>query len=92
MQKNCLLVLLKESIYHGCKTQKIAAPFFGSVVSLNRPRSIRSILPATFKCLYNVVSLCRFSFCLNCKVDVVFVVVGSVNAVSASILLVSGFL
>ena len=64
-------------------------PFLGSVVSLNQSRSIKSRLPVTFKCLYNAVSLSRFTFCLNRKVDVASVVSGTVNDVSP-VLLVFG--
>ena len=45
----------------------------------------------TFRCLYNAVSLSRFTFCLNCKVDVAPVISGSVNDISST-LLVSGVL
>ena len=52
-------------------------PFFGSFVSLNLSRSIKSGLPVTFKCLYNALSLSRFTFCLNRSVHffILFLVV-----------------
>ena len=59
------------------------APFSGSVVSLNRPKLIRSRLPVTFKCLYNAASLSSFTFGVSRKVDVASVVVGSINDVSS---------
>ena len=65
-------------------------PFLGSVVSLNLSRSIKLGLPVTFRCLYNAVSLSRFTFCLRCRVDVASAVSGSMNEVST--LLVSGVL
>ena len=43
----------------------------------------------TFKCLYNAVTLSRFTFYLNCRFDVASVESGSVNDVSCT-LLVSG--
>ena len=61
------------------------APFLGSVASLNRSRLIKSRLPVTFKCLYNAVSLSRFVFCFNRRVDVASVVSGSVNDVSSTL-------
>ena len=62
------------------------APFSGFVVSLNRSRLIKSRLPVTFKCLYNVASLSHFGFYCRCKVDVASVVSGSVNDVSSTLL------
>ena len=73
VQETCKFVLLKEPIYHCCKTGKLA-PFLGSVVSLNRSRLIKSRLLVTFKCLYNAASLSRFTFCFSRKVDVASVV------------------
>ena len=55
-------------------------------MSLNRPRSIRSILPVMFKCLYNAASLYRFTSWFNCKVDVAFVAAGYMNDVSSTLL------
>ena len=62
------------------------APFFGSLVSLSRPRSIKSRLPVTFKCLYNAAGLSRFTFWFNCKVGVASAVAGSVNDFSSFLL------
>ena len=66
-------------------------PFFRSFVTLNRFKSIKSGLPVKFRCLYNALSLSRFTFCLNRRIDVASVVLGAANDVS-SILLVLGVL
>ena len=47
--------------------------------------------PVTFMCLNNAVILSRFTFCLNCRVDVASVVSGSMNNFSST-LFVSGVL
>ena len=62
------------------------APFLASLVGLNRSRSIKSRLLVTFKCLYNAVSLSRFTFWFSRKVDVASVVAGSVNDASSTLL------
>ena len=84
-QKTRLSLLLKKLLLKKLET---VAPFFGSVVSLNRSRLIRSKLPAAFKCLYNAASLSRFNFCLSRKADAVsfFVESGIVNDVSFTLL------
>ena len=56
---------------------------------INRSMSARPGSPVTFKCLYNAVTLFRFTFYLNCRFDVASVESGSVNDVSCT-LLVSG--
>ena len=48
---------------------------------INQSISSRPVSPAAFKCLYNAVILSRFTFCLNCMVDVALVLSGSVNDV-----------
>ena len=87
VQETCKFVLLKEPIYHCCKTGKLA-PFLGSVVSLNRSRLIKSRLLVTFKCLYNAASLSCFTFCFSRKADVApfFVEPGIVSDVSSNLL------
>ena len=55
-------------------------------MSLNQSRSIRSILPVMFKCLYNAASLSRFTFYVSRKVDVASVVAGPINDVSSTVL------
>ena len=66
--------------------------FFFFFFILNRSRSAKPGWPVTPKYLYNETILSRFNLCLKPKVDVASVVAGSVNDVSASILLVSGVL
>ena len=53
---------------------------------INRFMLARPGSPVRFKCLYNAVILSRFTFCLNCRVDVASVVSGSVNDVSSTLL------
>ena len=65
--------------------------FLNFFLIINRSLSARPGSPVTLKCLFNAVILSRFSFCLNCRVDVALVVSGSVNDVSST-LLVSGVL
>ena len=62
------------------------ALLFVSVVSLNRCRSIKSILIFTFKCLYNGASLSRFTSFFSRKVDFASVVAGSINDASSTLL------
>ena len=88
-EKNSPICFVKWTHQQPLQNSKIVTPFFGSVVSLNPSRSIKSRLPVTVKCLYNAMSLSRFTFCLNRRVDVASVVSGTVNDVS-SILLVFG--
>ena len=66
-----------------------ALDFFFLII--NRSILAKSGSSVTFRCLYNAVSLSRFTFCLNCKVDVAPVISGSVNDISST-LLVSGVL
>ena len=53
---------------------------------ISRFISARPESPVTFKCLYNAIILSRFTFCLNCRVDVASVVSGSVNDVPSTLL------
>ena len=48
--------------------------------------SARPGSPVTFKCLCNAVTLSRFAFCLNCRVDVPSVLSGFVNNVLSTLL------
>ena len=89
--KNSPISFVKEPICHRCRTRKLWLLLFGSFVSLNRSKSIKSRLPVTFRCLYIALILSRFTFCLNSRVDVASVVPGSMNDVSPT-LLVSGML
>ena len=61
-------------------------PVFDISFFINRFISARSGSPVTFKCLYNAVILSRFTFCLNCRVDVASVASGSMNDVSSTCL------
>ena len=51
-------------------------------LSTNGSISGRSRSPVTFKCLYNAVSLSRYTFCLNCKLDATSVTSGTANDAS----------
>ena len=46
---------------------------------MNRSISARPGSPATFKCLYNALILPRFTFRLNCRVDVASLVSSSLS-------------
>ena len=61
-------------------------PVFDLSFVINRFISARSGSPVTFKCLYNAVILSRFTFCLNCRVDVASVASGFMNDVSSTCL------
>ena len=55
-------------------------------MSLNQFKSIKSVSPVTFKCMYNAVSLSSFTFYLKCRFDVASVVSGFTNDVSSTLL------
>ena len=79
--KNSPVYFVKGTHLSPLQNSKIVTPFLRSFVSLNLSRSVKSGLPVTFRCLYNVLILSRFTFCLNRSVDVVSVVSGSMNDV-----------
>ena len=66
-------------------------PVFEFLLIVNRSKSARPGSPVTPRYLYNETFLSRFIYCLKRKFDFAPVAVGSVNDVSASILLVPGF-
>ena len=65
--------------------------FFFFVLIINRSSLARFGSPVTSRYLYYALFVSSFTFCLNCRVDVASVEVGSVNDV-LPILLVSGVL
>ena len=56
------------------RKSKSVLPVFEFFLIMNRSILARLGSPVTFKYLYNAVSLSRFTFCYNCRVDVTSVV------------------